>query len=250
MQSESIILSSEKNNGKNLVLFHGFTSTPLSMLQFGEFFYKMGYNVEIPLLPGHGTRWEDLNAVKYEQWVEVASDTIKKYENMKNTSLFVAGLSMGGSLTLAMAERYKFIKGISLVNHLYNLPSLLMVFVPLLRLFVPYTSAIGGDIKKDGVIEEAYDRNPTNGLYQMMKLMRDVKKDIRKVNQPAIILKSKEDHVIPVKSSFNTYHSISSPKKKMVFLKDSYHVATLDNDAEKIFNETYDFFEEVLALQR
>ena len=44
-----------------VLLLHGFTSSPKSMKPWGEFLASHGYTVRGPRLPGHGTRWQDMN---------------------------------------------------------------------------------------------------------------------------------------------------------------------------------------------
>ena len=59
-------------NGKNahvgVLLVHGFTGSPPSMRPWGEFLHSKGYTVRVPLLPGHGTRVEELNKTKWDEW--------------------------------------------------------------------------------------------------------------------------------------------------------------------------------------
>ena len=51
-----------------VLLLHGFTGSPASMRPWGEFLATKGYAVEVPLLPGHGTRWQDLNETTWRDW--------------------------------------------------------------------------------------------------------------------------------------------------------------------------------------
>ena len=51
-----------------VVLSHGFTGTPASMLPWAEHLAAAGYTVRLPLLPGHGTRWQDTNRSRWTEW--------------------------------------------------------------------------------------------------------------------------------------------------------------------------------------
>ena len=72
-----------------------------------------------------------------------------------------------------------------------------------------------------------------------------IRADLEKVTQPCLIFKSREDHVIPVECAEETYARISSAHKKLVWLENSYHVATQDFDLGIILKETLEFIQEV-----
>ncbi|NDF43604.1 MAG: hypothetical protein EB137_03350, partial [Actinobacteria bacterium] len=48
------------NSHIGVILVHGFTGSPASMRPFANFLNKKGYRVTVPLIPGHGSRWQDL----------------------------------------------------------------------------------------------------------------------------------------------------------------------------------------------
>src|SRR5579875_2853460 len=50
------------------VLCHGFTGMPASMRGWGEALAAAGLTVRVPLLPGHGTRWQDANRSTWQEW--------------------------------------------------------------------------------------------------------------------------------------------------------------------------------------
>ena len=51
-----------------VLLVHGITGNPVSMNPWGSYLAERGYAVEVPLLPGHGTTWEDANTTTYTDW--------------------------------------------------------------------------------------------------------------------------------------------------------------------------------------
>ncbi len=61
----------EKTGGRaiGVLLVHGFTGSPASMKPWAQALADQGYAVEVPLLPGHGTRWQDLNRVEVDRLV-------------------------------------------------------------------------------------------------------------------------------------------------------------------------------------
>jgi len=233
------------NNGSTIgiLIIHGFTSTVSAMKYMIDGFNKVKYNIEAPRLSGHGSKWEDLNKVKYSDWISDAENALIKLKGISK-KVFVFGLSMGGTISLYLAEKHKDISGLILVNNALIFKDPRLFFLPLLKLFVKSTPAIAGDIKDPDETEVAYDKNPTGGLNELMKLIKLVKTNLYKIETPALIFKSEKDHVVPRESAIWTYDNISSKNKKFEWLTNSYHVATLDFDKDLIIKTSIEFIKE------
>jgi carboxylesterase len=113
--------------------------------------------------------------------------------------------------------------------------------LPVLRFLRPSIGGIGSDIKKPGITELAYDRTPLKALHSLSELWRVVRADLGAVTQPVLLFRSPEDHVVePSNSVYITSH-VGSPDVEERLLPNSYHVATLDHDAEAIFAGSLEF---------
>ena len=82
-----------------VLLLHGFTGSPASMRPWGELLAQRSWTVRVPRLPGHGTRWQDMNITRWEDWYSEADRNLRELTS-RCDRVFVAGLSMGGALTL------------------------------------------------------------------------------------------------------------------------------------------------------
>jgi carboxylesterase len=71
--------------------------------------------------------------------------------------------------------------------------------------------------------------------------------DLPKVTCPVLFFRSVEDHVVDPSSSRIIMGGLSSRDVTERMLEDSYHVATLDNDAPAIFEESAEFIRRVTA---
>jgi len=60
-----------------------------------------------------------------------------------------------------------------------------------------------------------------------------------------IIFKSREDHVLPVSNVEATISAVRSEIKEVVWLENSYHVATQDFDKTIIFEKSLAFLDKV-----
>ena len=67
--------------------------------------------------------------------------------------------------------------------------------------------------------------------------------ELPQVTQPLLLLHSPQDHVVPPADSARILGRVSSTDVREVLLEQSYHVATLDHDAERIFAESLAFVE-------
>ena len=111
--SESFYLSGGKTG---VLLLHGFTGSPASVLPWARGIHDAGYTVSVPRIAGHGTQWKELNKSNWQDWydsVEAAFLALK--ENCER--VFVGGFSVGGTLALKLAQiRGSEIEGLLLLN--------------------------------------------------------------------------------------------------------------------------------------
>jgi carboxylesterase len=230
-----------------VLLIHGFTSTPQSMRPWAEYLAARGYTVRLPRLPGHGTTWKEMNRTRWEDWYAVVDRQFRELHT-QCAHVFVGGLSMGASLALAVAQEHgPRVTGLVLVNPAVRYDDWRVRLVPVLRHVVPSVGAVGNDIKRPGVTELAYDRSPVQAAHSQFVAWKNVIRDLPEVTQPVLLLRAVEDHVVPASSSELVLARISSSDVTEILLHDSYHVATLDNDAPRIFEESAEFIERLSA---
>jgi carboxylesterase len=233
-----------------VLLCHGFTGSPQSLRPWAEHLAAAGLTVRLPLLPGHGTRWQDANLTAWTDWYGEVDAAFRELSE-RCAQVFVCGLSMGGTLTLRLAEQHgDAVSGIVLVN-----PSVATLrwdakLAPLLAPILPSSAAIGSDIRKPGGVELAYARTPVRAFVSLRKLWAVVRADLPKVTQPVLLLHSAEDHVVEPVNTEIVLAGISSTDVTEIVLHDSYHVATLDNDAPRIFGESLSFVRRLRSAER
>ena len=229
------------------VLFcHGFTGSPASMRPWADEVAAAGYTVALPRLPGHGTTWQEMNVLRWQDWYECV-DAEYAALAARCRLVFVAGQSMGGSLALRLAEQHPAIAGLVLVNPALGAVDPKARVAGLLRHVMPSAPSVGNDIKLPGADEGAYETTPVAAVAQLWKLWADVRSSLDLVTCPLLVYRSKTDAVVPASSVDTIRRLVSSADYSEVTLFDSYHVATLDNDAPRIFAGSLDFVERVSA---
>ena len=237
----------ESGRRVGVLLSHGFTGSPASIVPWGQHLAKQGYAVSVPLLPGHGTSWQEMRSTTFEDYdaaLEVELDALKRRADV----VVVGGLSMGGCLALALAERRPAdVAGLVLVNPAVASTNKQLLALPVLKYLVKAVPAIGNDIKKPGVSEHAYPKTPLKPLHTMVRAWKQVREDLPKVTPPLLLFRSVDDHVVDPSSSRIILGSVSSRDVTERLLANSYHVATLDNDASQVFEESAEFVARITA---
>lgn len=236
-------VGSGENREIGVVLVHGYTGTPASMRPWAEYLNQQGYTVRVPLLPGHGTKPEDLSEIKWQQWPEkVESELEELQKNCKK--IFICGFSMGGGTTLHLAtKRSDEIAGIILVNPMIHLPFIGTKLAYVLSRLKKYRSSVGDDIKRPGVTQGGYDVMSTEGIYQILQMLKYTRANLHKVSVPMQLFHSVYDHTLPASNSKIVMKRVGSVTKERIELTNSFHVATLDYDAEIIFEKSRIFIE-------
>ena len=232
-------------NSTGVLLIHGFTGSPASMTPWAKAMAKHGWTIRVPRLPGHGSRWQDMNLTTWEDWY---SEVERNFQILKASCdhVFVFGLSMGGSLILRLAEQHgSEISGIVLVNAAVHSERPDRHLLPAISRVLKSFPGISNDIKKPGQDEVAYGKIPLKAAHSLSKLWKIVKDDIARVDQPILLFRSEEDHVVEASNAEWILAHVSSTSTREVILHDSYHVATLDNDADIIESMSADFIIEI-----
>jgi carboxylesterase len=228
-----------------VLMCHGFTSCPQSLRPWAEALADAGYTVRLPLLPGHGTTWQELNRTRWPDWYAAVSTVLDELVQ-RCRAVVVTGLSMGGALALRLAARRgQDIAGLIVINPAVKAEDPRLALLPVLQYLVPSLPGIGSDISKHGSSELAYSRIPLRALGSLTRLWADVVPALPLVSHPLLLLRSAQDHVIPASSSALVLRQVSSSDVQEVLCEDSYHVATLDNDAELIVKQSREFIERV-----
>ena len=229
-----------------VLLCHGFTGSPHTMRAWAEYLAARGLSVSLPRLPGHGTTWQDLSRTGWQDWyneVDVAFSALSK----RCEQTFVFGISMGGCLALRLAETQgPLVSGVILVNPSLAADTPLIALAPALKYVLPSLRSIGGDIKKTGVAERAVKRTPVASVATLPAMWRTTAASLASVTAPVLVFRSTVDHVVGPASMKVLMAAL--PGAEVRPLDDSYHVATLDNDAPEIFDGTLSFIQKHVSL--
>ena len=239
---------SSPGSSMGVLVLHGFTGNPYSMRPLAQRCAEAGYRVELPRLPGHGTSLEDLVPRRWSDFVEVA---LRSYDDLAQRcdKVAVVGLSVGGGLTALIAEERDSVAGCVFINPLLKGPGAEMEqgLRDLIDsgLDVLATDA-KSDIKKEDTTEAKYEGWPLRALQSVIDGVEAVDANLSAITAPSLLLSSREDHTVAPENGDEIVEKSSGPVER-IWLEESYHVATLDNDQALVESATLEFLAKVLV---
>lgn len=218
-------------NAIGVLMIHGFTATTAEVRPLGKILHEAGYTIAGPLLPGHGTHPDDLNRARWPMWVERVKQS---YENLLNhcQTVYVAGESMGGLLTLELASQHPEIAGLFLFAPAIKVP--ILWTSRLLWPFMKYKSKGLDDGEDDGLAWKGYTVNPLRAAVELHKLQQRVQRKLADIKQPVAIFTGEHDDTIAPDSAEFILQRIGSDVKYHTHLGASGHCVILDHELDQI----------------
>lgn len=230
-----------------VLVLHGFTGNPQSVRPLAEGLADAGFSVEMPLLSGHGTRIEDMFDTTWNDWSADAESALGRLRS-RTESQVVAGLSMGGSLTVWLATRHTDLAGIICVNPATRAAPEVQDFIrSLVDAGDEVIESIGSDVARPDSPESAYDGTPLRPLLSLFEAADAVAPQLARITCPLLLFTSPQDHVVPPTDSDFLAESVSVDVER-VYCERSFHVATLDYDSQMIVDRSVDFINRVAPL--
>jgi carboxylesterase len=242
IREEGKPFSAKGTNGVGCLVMQGFTGTVGGIRYYAEHLAAKGLSVEAPRLTGHGTRWQDANKVRYTDWIRDAEQAYQLLAS-RCKQVFVTGLSMGGTLILHLAEHHPEVAGVIPVNAPVFMTDKRAALLPVIKHLIASTPAIASDIMEPGVVEPAYDRTPTSGAHEMVKLLGVTRRDLGLITQPLLVMRSIHDHVVPHECGPSILEHVASKDKDMVVFERSAHVVTMDYDRDGVVDSAWKFIQ-------
>lgn len=230
------------------LLVHGFCAAPNEMATLGAYLDKLGIASFAVQITGHGTLPENLRSTSWMDWfssVQLGLEEVKSW-NMKH--VFVAGLSMGGALSLMLASERNDIDGLVLLAPAIMIPGLLPKLVPLLKFFWKYRAidVIAAQEIYD-VKRMKYDREPLSAYHELFKLQKEVRKSMTNVTVPTLILQGLKDRTINPDNGKLALDGISSMDKKLHLIQGAEHVITCHPTRNIAYPIVREFVERIIG---
>ena len=255
---------------KAVILIHGLTGTPNEMRFLAWFLHSHGYTVSCPRLANHG---QALSVLQATPWPEFFGSVEAAYTRLRadHQEIYTGGLSMGALLGLLLAaEHPEGVAGVSCLSPTlfydgWNVPwyNFLLGLAPLTGLqdHFYFKEEPPYGLKNERIRERVhqyfahadlqdlhdvdrfgYPYFPVRLLSELRRLVRHLRPRLGQVRCPCQIIQAREDDMSSVKNALFLHDRVGSARKEIVYLEDSYHVITADQERGKVVNAMLEFY--------
>lgn len=228
LDGNSFFYEGNDNEKPALLFVHGFTATTVEVRQIAISFNQLGYPIQAPLLPGHGTTPELMNNTSMNEWIDSVESAYLKLSKTYR-EVFVFGESMGALLTCYLAFKYSEIKKIFLFAPALRIDGLWKstIFWP----FVPYIYKKHTDATMQW---QGYNVVPLRAASQLLKLQQMVRKCLPEIQADCLIFQGKKDQTINPAGTVEVFQLLGSKNKKLIWLENSSHCILLDQELSTV----------------
>lgn len=235
------------DGASGILLLHGYTSTPAVVRPMAEHLAARGMRVVAPLLPGHGTSADDLNTRTWRELAETAASELYTLQGQCDR-VFVGGLSMGGLLSLYLGQRCAGVHGIIPMAAATYAKSPMRFLLPLVRRFVgtipksPDPGISIEDLSCEPLLW-TYDKQALHFAADLFGLMKCVRADMEKLEQPLLVFQGVHDKTVPMKAATEIVERSSSSDTELVVLQNSGHCLTIDGERAQVFDKAWNWID-------
>ncbi len=224
-----------------VLCLHGLTGTPYEVRPIAEALVARGLRARGPWMAGHEQGHEALARTRYADWVALAAEELARLR-AEHARVFVAGISMGGLVTLRLAQT-QAVDGIVVIGTPLALRRPLPLLARVLRRVIPFRRKRGSDIREPA----ARARHPGLGamplasVNELVRLQAEVIADLARIEAPILVAHGRYDRTALPRDAERIHAAVGSREKELFFLERSGHVATVDHDGPALALAAADF---------
>ncbi|MDR5835959.1 alpha/beta fold hydrolase [Caballeronia sp. LZ034LL] len=246
-----------------VLLFHGMSSSPLELRYLARFLNDKGFTVRVPMLDGYSV---DSSEGNMEEWIEAA---LREFDLLaaRYRHVSIGGLSMGATLALRIAQerpraRSLALLSVSLAFDGWAIPWYLdlinlMYYTPLRKHYRYRESApfglrnealrakVARAVSRDALSEIGPPSLSLTAIHEGGRLMASAAAGIEAVTAATLVVHAIDDDTTSPHNALRVLERISAPTTRAVWLDDSYHIVTSDNERELVALETAAFLREM-----
>lgn len=217
----------------------------------GEYLNRQGYTCLGVRLAGHATHPEDMIRSRYTDWIASVESGYHLLRGITN-NIFLAGLSMGGVLSLLTSASLK-VKGVVAMSTPSRLPKDYPIwFLCAASKVIKYSPKRKGEpgsgwFDKTAWQEQvSYPQNPVRSVAELKKLIIEMNAALPNVTAPVLLMHSKDDtYVLPENMERIDSGLVNARDKTKLYIKGSGHVVTRDAAREQVFQSALEFIQRV-----
>lgn len=225
-----------------VLLLHGFTSHLNTVNGLVPYLERAKIPFEMPILRGHGTRYQDLRRVTHRDWYVDAERALINLWNWVDR-IVVVGLSMGGLVALELAMRHPDkVCGVVTAAAALKFADPMARFTSTLSKFVRYWPSPNSfnDLSLK-VNCRNYPKFPTDAFASLYEYSHEIAERLHEVHVPIRILQSKRDQIVAPDAANIIYEKVSSVHREILWYEQSGHEMMQDLEAAQVFEDIMEF---------
>ncbi|SFL82788.1 alpha/beta hydrolase [Salibacterium qingdaonense] len=232
-----------EGGNRAVLLLHAFTGNSADVRMLGRFLQKKGYTCHAPILSGHGVPPEELMEADTDAWWYDVEKAVEYLKNEGYEEIAVAGLSLGGLMTLK-------------AGYMFDLKGIIPMCAPAIttdnkeRLYQGVLQYARDFKKMEDKDEEqiekemaSFEELPVDTLYSINETIDEVKDSLDMIYTPAFIVQAVQDKMVHPESANVIHDNIASDDKTLKWYEHSSHVITHGPEKEQLHEDIYQFLE-------
>jgi carboxylesterase len=251
-----------EGDGHAVLLLHGLSSSPLEVRYLARYLQGEGFTVCAPVLEGYSAGMGEL---PMERWLEAAA---REFDALaaRHERVSICGLSIGGALALRLVHarpnaQALVLLSLTLAYDGWAIPwyrfALDWAYYTPLRSRYSYREAEPFGLRNEALrarIARAMQRNAFSevgpatialpALHQAQRLARAARKEVAAIQNDTLVIHAIDDETSSPRNPRYVIDRIGASFLRTVWLDDSYHMITSDNEREIVARETALFLRE------
>lgn len=249
-------------DGHAVLLLHGLSSSPVEMRFLARTLHREGMSVSAPMLDGYSL---DQDAPRMERWIDAAvaafDDLARRYPRVS-----VCGLSMGATLALAVVQRRPAAQALALLSTTLDYDGWAIPWYRFLLGWLYYSpwrhrwryretepfglknAALRAKVARSMESTDFSEIGPATlslpAIHEASRLAAHVSKRLPEIRSDCLLIHAIDDETASAKNARLVLARIGSVFRRAIFLDDSYHMITVDNERELVARETVVFLRE------
>ena len=233
----------QEGNSHGILLLHGFGDTPQTLRLLASELHASGYDVIVPLLPGHGRNVESFMRSRRTDWLACARVEFARMR-ASHESVALAGLSMGGALAAILAAEDPETPSLVLMAPYLDMTPKVKVAAATQWIWSNAAGALRSS--SPGSILDPAERAKSLGyggvysgrlLYELWRLGAQARRALGAITSPTLVIQSRTDPRVASTVAESAFAAIAAEEKKLVWIEGAGHVITVDYGRAKVFDE-------------
>jgi carboxylesterase len=218
-----------------VLIVHGFTGSLDTVKAVVPVAERLGLPYRMPVLRGHGTRYQDLDGVRYTDWYDDGLAALKELAQ-EVERVVIVGLSMGGLVALRLAmEHGEHVSGLILLAPALRFADPLVPLTPLIKIFFRYWDS-QNSFRDMELAKQCtnYPKFPTAAFGQLLDFGHEIERRLGEVKVPVTTLFSRQDQIIHPIAMKLLEDKLGSRDKQFVYFEKSGHEMLQDCEAQAV----------------